>query len=267
MRWIRALSGSVSIAVGLSFGVAAPAHEGPHGGHDAEGVEPMTIQAVVPGGPADAAGVAAGDRLLELAGIEVATLGDLEQAIGRRRPGDTVPVVVLRGGDRVELSLTLGERPDGRASLGVSLAVMSGPAGGSVDQGLGRQECLAWVDQTYRAAESIERFGLDLRADLAAARACMERDVAMMAVPIPHGWCDNVFKVHCSGLDLLAAIGEAQIGWCEQRLGAELGVDLGADPAWTDCAADRLFEGYSVNGQTSDETGCRAALEECSGPR
>jgi hypothetical protein len=255
---------SLSIVAGLLFAAAAPAHEGPHGG---EGAEPMTVQAVVPGGPADAAGVAAGDRLLELAGVEIATLGDLEQAIDQHRPGDAVPVVVLRDGDRVETSLTLGERPDGGASLGVSLAVMGGgPAGGPIDQGLGRQECLAWVDRTYRAAEMAERFGLELTADVEAARACMERDVARMSVPIPYGWCDNIFKVHCAGLDLLAVIGEAQIGWCEQRLAETLGVDVGADPAWDDCAADRLFERYSVNGRASDETDCRAAFEECSGP-
>ena len=62
------------------------------------------------GGPADRAGVKAGDRLVQLAGTRLDNLYDMTYALQDHRPGETVDVVVLRGGERLTLRATLGER-------------------------------------------------------------------------------------------------------------------------------------------------------------
>jgi dipeptidyl aminopeptidase/acylaminoacyl peptidase len=62
------------------------------------------------GGPAERAGVKAGDVLVGLAGAEVQTLQDMSFLLQDHKPGQTVQVVVLREGQRVELKATLGRR-------------------------------------------------------------------------------------------------------------------------------------------------------------
>ena len=229
----------------------------------------MSVTSVVPGGPAAAAGLKAGDRIVELAREEIVTLGDLEQVMGAHEPGEAVPLTVLRDGESLDLILTFGERPGGGVAMGVSLAVMGEAPGGnvvsSIEGGLGRDECLAWVDETYQMELLRRDLGLGMVDEPATIRACMARDVLRMAVPIPFGWCDNVLKVHCSGLDLLTEIGEALIERCEQLLSDSLGPRPDQHKAWATCAADKVFRRYSMNGEASDEAACRAALVECSG--
>jgi len=62
------------------------------------------------GGPAEQAGLRGGDRLVELAGTRVENLYDMTYALQDHKPGETVSVVVLRGGSRVILRATLGSR-------------------------------------------------------------------------------------------------------------------------------------------------------------
>lgn len=254
------LTKPLAVVALLLLPTIASAHEG----HHAESQEPMSVQSVAPGGAAAAAGVKAGDRLTKLAGRDVTTLGDLEQIMGTHEPGETVQLIVERAGEPVEMSLTFGEREGGRTSLGISLSVMQAAAPGArIEEGLGREECLAWIDETYRAEPLAADLDLDLATEIAAARACTAGDLAVMASPLPYGWCDNVFKVHCSGLDLLIEIGEAQIARCERSLSESLGTDLRREKAWTTCATDRLFDRYSRNGQAGDEATCRAILDDC----
>ena len=262
MKTLGRVGRAVVVGTLLLGAVRAGAHGGAGAGHG----EPMSVRTLVPGGPAESAGLRVGDRLVRLDEKPIVTLGDLEQVLGRLEPARVVPIVVAREDGLVTLSVTLGARPDGKASLGVGLAAMGGrePSGPeAVEQGLSREGCLAWVDETYGLAESIRELGLDLREEHQALRACMARDVQRMRIPIPFGWCDNVFKIHCSGLDLLTEVGEAWIHRCERRLGERLGVDLRADASWTACETDGLFDAYTLNGRTSDEAACQAAYERC----
>jgi hypothetical protein len=60
--------------------------------------------------PADKAGLKAGDIIVEFDGKRVKDLYEYTDALQARRPGDTVKIVVLRDGGRVELAATLGRR-------------------------------------------------------------------------------------------------------------------------------------------------------------
>jgi hypothetical protein len=67
------------------------------------------IASVEDGAPAAAAGAAVGDIIVELAGAPITDPDSLRLALGDR-PGETVELIVLRGGARVALSATLGSR-------------------------------------------------------------------------------------------------------------------------------------------------------------
>jgi S1-C subfamily serine protease len=67
---------------------------------------------VVDGGPADKAGLRAGDRIVQIASTPVHEPDDVSAAVNARRPNDEVRVVVERGGERRTLTVKLGEQPD-----------------------------------------------------------------------------------------------------------------------------------------------------------
>jgi membrane-associated protease RseP (regulator of RpoE activity) len=69
--------------------------------------------------PAAEAGVQLGDVLTVVDGKPIATFDDFRDAVVARDPGDVVGVTVLRDGDPVELSVTLGELETGHAFFGV----------------------------------------------------------------------------------------------------------------------------------------------------
>lgn len=73
----------------------------------------LRIDRVVEGGPAEKAGVQAGDQLYQVGPIQPTTFKQLQEVIGGLRPGTRVPVTVTRGDKKVSLVITLGERPEG----------------------------------------------------------------------------------------------------------------------------------------------------------
>ncbi len=77
------------------------------------GFEPngLLITEVVRRGPADKAGVMAGDRLLKIGGIQVTTQGQVRDALGKRKPGDKLDLDVQRGGKVMTLSVEVGSMP------------------------------------------------------------------------------------------------------------------------------------------------------------
>ncbi|MGE0066744.1 MAG: S1C family serine protease [Solirubrobacterales bacterium] len=85
------------------------------------------LATVVPGGPAEKAGLRGGDEelkfqageystggdvILEVEGEKVVGPADLARLISTYEPGDKVTLTVLRDGDREEVEVTLGKRPD-----------------------------------------------------------------------------------------------------------------------------------------------------------
>ena len=95
---------------------------------DALGLSQATgayVVEVVPGGPTDEAGLqagnqqseipqlpAGGDLIIGVDGREVLQFSDLlDYMILNKQPGDDMTVTVLRGGDQMQFTITLGERP------------------------------------------------------------------------------------------------------------------------------------------------------------
>jgi ABC-2 type transport system permease protein len=70
-----------------------------------------SILSAIPGGPADAAGLRAGDLVLSIDGRALANAADLADSLGSRAPGSTAELGILRGGKDARLRLTLGRRP------------------------------------------------------------------------------------------------------------------------------------------------------------
>lgn len=68
------------------------------------------VASVEDGAPAAAAGVLVGDIIIELAGTPVSDPDSLRLALGDR-PGETVELVVIRGGAKHAISVTLGVKP------------------------------------------------------------------------------------------------------------------------------------------------------------
>jgi putative serine protease PepD len=70
------------------------------------------VESVTGGGPAQRAGIRTTDVIVGVAGRSVDSPDDVAQAIAGRRPGDLVIVEVERGGERREIEVTLGNRPE-----------------------------------------------------------------------------------------------------------------------------------------------------------
>jgi len=69
------------------------------------------VQDVVPGGPADRAGLRPGDIIVRIGGQEVDNSGELLEALRRLRPGQEVSVEFYRDGRPLSASVTLAARP------------------------------------------------------------------------------------------------------------------------------------------------------------
>ena len=86
------------------------------------------VQSVVTDSPAESAGLQHGDVITEIDGAAVTTPQDLVDAVGAKKPGDTVALTVTRSGETAPLTVeaTLGENPDkaGKAYLGVSIGAI-----------------------------------------------------------------------------------------------------------------------------------------------
>ena len=70
----------------------------------------MKLSGVRAGSPADQGGLKGGDVIVEFGGTPVKDIYSYTDALGAFKPGDVVRIVVLRGNDRLTLTVTLGKR-------------------------------------------------------------------------------------------------------------------------------------------------------------
>jgi serine protease Do len=70
------------------------------------------IASIEKGGPADKAGLEAGDVILEFNGKPVVQSSDLPRIVGNTKPGSKAKLSIWRGGSAKDLSLVVAEMPD-----------------------------------------------------------------------------------------------------------------------------------------------------------
>ncbi|HEY4396347.1 MAG TPA: trypsin-like peptidase domain-containing protein [Acidimicrobiia bacterium] len=84
------------------------------------------IQGVVPGGPADGAGLKEGDVIVDVSKAgsttAISSVSQLMSEVGRRKPGEKLNVTVYRDRGKRRLGLELGDQRDATASAGTAPA-------------------------------------------------------------------------------------------------------------------------------------------------
>ena len=70
----------------------------------------VLLSDVRPGSPAEKGGIKGGDRIVDIGGTRIENLYDMTYALQDHKPGDTVDVIVVRGGARTTLRTTLSTR-------------------------------------------------------------------------------------------------------------------------------------------------------------
>ncbi len=95
--WLGVEAQELNPELAASFGLQAP--------------RGVVIAGVVPGGPADAAGLQPGDVLLAIDNRPILDARITMADIAAVAPGESLPLTVVRGGDTLEVTLEVGERP------------------------------------------------------------------------------------------------------------------------------------------------------------
>jgi hypothetical protein len=70
----------------------------------------VLLSGVREGGPADQAGIRGGDSIISFDGVRVDNIYDFTYALRTRKPGQTVEIGILRGGEQLTVTATLGKR-------------------------------------------------------------------------------------------------------------------------------------------------------------
>lgn len=70
----------------------------------------ILLSGVMPGGPAEAAGLLKGDLLVEVGGMTLDTIADFQASLAGHEPGDAVEVKYVREGEERTTRVTLAER-------------------------------------------------------------------------------------------------------------------------------------------------------------
>lgn len=81
-------------------------------GLDLRGADGVLVARVVPGSPADRAGLRKGDVIVSFASRGVTTPDRLSELVGDAQSGESVSIIVMRDGERRTLSARLDSRPE-----------------------------------------------------------------------------------------------------------------------------------------------------------
>jgi S1-C subfamily serine protease len=75
----------------------------------------VIVVSLEPNGPADRAGILIGDILVALDQTSISDISDVHAMLDPERVGKPLRTQIIRGGNSVEVSITVGERPQGEA--------------------------------------------------------------------------------------------------------------------------------------------------------
>jgi serine protease Do len=106
------------------------------------------VNGLTEGGAAETAGVKVGDVIMQVNGTAVKNVAELQEQVGKYRPGDKISVVVKRGAESKTISVTLKNK-DGNTEM-VSKASISGEEGVQL-LGANFESC---------SAEACKKFGI-----------------------------------------------------------------------------------------------------------
>ena len=67
---------------------------------------------MVPGGPAEKAGLKIGDIVLKLDGVEIKETGDIIKVRDSHKVGDVIEVIIVRDGKELTRSIEIGDSAD-----------------------------------------------------------------------------------------------------------------------------------------------------------
>ena len=93
--------------LGITYLAVTDAQTAPQLGVNAYGVY---VVEVVKGGPAEKAGLQAGDRIVSVDGTEIASKDDLGTLMQKHTAGDTLSITIARDGQMQTVNVTLGEK-------------------------------------------------------------------------------------------------------------------------------------------------------------
>jgi thiol-disulfide isomerase/thioredoxin len=99
------------------------------GAEVAAGTGGLRVVSVTAGGPAERAGLRAGDVIVRSRGLPTGSVATFTTSVRVAGVGATYPLMVLRGGRRVPLDVTLAEGPHGGGGRGVSTGQTPPPLG------------------------------------------------------------------------------------------------------------------------------------------
>ena len=97
--------------VGISYAALTPSIARQLGIQDGQGI---VVAQVVPGSPADKAGLKRYDVITQVDDQKITDESVLGRVLSTHKPGDTVTLQVQRGGQTLQVQVTLGERPQGQ---------------------------------------------------------------------------------------------------------------------------------------------------------
>ena len=123
------------------------------------------VSEVVKGGPAQHAGIKVGDVIVKFYGREIENSSDLPSQVARVAPGTSVPVIIVRDGKKVTLSLTVGEMKDkeivAKSADGGELGLTVEPVTADVARELGLERAEGVVVAAVRPGSSSDSSGVE----------------------------------------------------------------------------------------------------------
>lgn len=102
------------------------------------------VGTVVPGGPAERAGIRTGDVLTSFSGKEIKKMSDLPIMVAESPVGSTAPVKVIREGKTMDLTVTVAEMPEEKATA---------PLPASADLGLSLEDMTPAIQRELKTRE------------------------------------------------------------------------------------------------------------------